>query len=227
MGDTQYEVIERLGDDLVVRIDPRTIDGHVGGQRPATKRIDDAARALLRPVPVVRGPVMRRLRRRHPFVIPGRRFPEPFPIEQVRRYAELEDYLTVEQPREESAWYRMLLEQLADWGYGTSNRMRFYSREEIDRFFDEYVDPLIESLRRDGFREELAEDFGKAMVDAHGKVHKSSSGNHRFVLCRILGVSPVPLRIIGVHQDWLDTVGVRDLGADLPAALQVVERRHR
>jgi hypothetical protein len=53
-----------------------------------------------------------------------------------------------------------------------------------------------------GYDVDRAPEAGEVIIDANGRLLKSSSRNHRFAIARIIGLSSIPLEIVGAHEDW-------------------------
>jgi hypothetical protein len=71
------------------------------------------------------------------------------------------------------------------------------------RFFRDRVFDLIDSMAVHGFSIGKGSHFGTALVGRDGTLHESGPGNHRFYVASLLGVSPFPIQVAGVDQDWL------------------------
>jgi hypothetical protein len=99
-------------------------------------------------------------------------------------------------------WYKNLSDALVARGFAYHKTIKFNSLEEIGLFLNSYARGLVDSLKSNGYDESRTSDVGTTFIDADGFIQKGDAGNHRFSAVRILGVSPVPVEILGVHRDW-------------------------
>ena len=99
------------------------------------------------------------------------------------------------------------------------------SEAEIMAFLKAYVGGLFDSMEREGYIIGRA-DTGTAVIGPEGEIVKAAAGSHRFAAARVLGVAPVPLRIMGVDAGWARSVGADQGGAALIAAVRQVGQAH-
>ncbi|MCG5548895.1 hypothetical protein [Halorhodospira halochloris] len=86
---------------------------------------------------------------------------------------------------------------------------------------------LIESMAKEGYREDLAPEHGTVLVGEDGQLYKTGGGSHRFYVARELGVKSVPVTVASVHEDWLRAQGVvpnRLALRELPEMLQSLKQ---
>lgn len=125
-------------------------------------------------------------------------------------------------------YYRLIVTVLKRKGMFVHKSHVLRSMEDVDAFFETYLKGLVESMRRAGYREELADQVPGGMIDRHGNVIKTSNGRHRFAVARlILPEEPFPLRLHHVHRKWAQRVTSSapfDV-ASLKRALQGIEAR--
>ena len=83
--------------------------------------------------------------------------------------------------------------------------MGFHSAEELARYYRERVDPLYESMRRDGF---LPPSLSNRIDPVHifigrdGEPIWGPGGNHRLALAKILDLERIPVRVHFRHRRW-------------------------
>jgi hypothetical protein len=196
-----------LGDALIVRIDPRTVDLQVTGKLPLVRRARARIEALPAPLPATLVDVaLRAVARTHPFVLTAADYPAAWPLDGTAKVARLVDLVAhLDDPRS-SRWWTDHCELL---GAGETLRLGgtlVTDRDGLGRHLDGYLLPLITSMSRDGYREDLGAEHGIVHVGADGSLHKANKGNHRFALARILGLTDVPVRIQCVHETWWGSV---------------------
>ncbi|MHA7874544.1 hypothetical protein [Roseivivax sp.] len=213
------------GDAAVLHVDTAKVCWHAGSRYVVSKgRLKRLERVF--PSRMVQ-PLRPWLKAREPFVIPARDFRTPRPIEEEQRVRLAADFVAKRGAPRETLWFAMLSDALARDGLARHKGIEMRSEAEILEFLEGYVGGIVQSLETEGFSRDVATYESSALVDAEGRVLKSSSGNHRFAIARALGLKRFPLRIVGVHEHWLAGLErePRDL-AGLIAALREVERAH-
>ena len=103
----------------------------------------------------------------------------------------------------------------------------FRSEAEIRAFLESYVGGLVDSMAKTGYDRSKAHDIGTGIIAADGSIIKSMAGTHRFSVARILGVSPVPLEIMGAHEDWMRAMKVNGNVDRLREAIREVEAQNQ
>lgn len=196
-----------LGAALIVRIDPRTVDLQVTGKLPLVRRARARIETLPAPLPTALIDVtLRAVARRHPFVLAAADYPAAWSLDETAKVARIVDLVAhLEDPRS-SRWWTDHCELL---GAGETIRLGgtlVTDRDGLGRHLDGYLLPLITSMSRDGYREDLGAEHGIVHVGADGTLHKANKGNHRFALARVLGLTGVPVQIQCVHETWWATV---------------------
>jgi len=169
------------------------------------------------------------LKKREPFITPPSHFNDAAPIVETPRYLKVSDFIQRGGPVEDTLWFRQLAAELESKGVAYHKLIEMKSVEDIHHFFDSYVIPLIESLRNDGFRPEKTGYESAAVIDAQGNLSKVGSGNHRFVIGKVLGLPLYPLRVLSVHADWYarKVMTKGDSWTALKDELSRVEASHR
>lgn len=232
-GLTRSAVQERLGDQLLVWIDPRAIEHYVWKNVSVLGRADGRLRRA--PTSWRRlGLALVRSLRGHTddpsFVVPHERYRSPVPIEQVAKYRKVADLVAHRDDYVRSAWYGDLVGQLERDGKAQHKLVTMRTLDEVRTFFEGYLLPLVDSMARTGYDPTLAPDLANGMVGADGALHKANKADHRFYVARILGVERVPMRVIAVHERWAQDHDLHVDGTDLDrlvAAVRAVERAHR
>jgi hypothetical protein len=199
----QAEVLRTLGDAGILWIDPGKLSLYSGPARLAVtahRRRRMERMGLPKPlVSAVRGV----LKRFEPYVIPGHCFDGIEPIDGIDKLRKVRDLIDHRADPENSGWSRELHQQLRDRGRAKHKGTRMRSSAEIVSFLRGYALGLIETMERDGYDMEKGAEIGTAQIDGEGRLIKSGSGTHRFCVARALGLESFPLRVVGVHEDWV------------------------
>lgn len=220
-------VDQELGTLLRVEVDPAQLAEAVDSELPLVKR----ARRRVRHAPDrVASAVLSAMGSAHPFALGDRAYPDTEPIEETWWYSDLADLVTRRDAPERSRWYRRQVERFGEQGPFDLKGSSIGTVADIDRHLECHLLPLIRSIERDGYRPDLADDTGAALVGSDGALHKAKGAKHRFAIARLLGVDRFPLRITCVHRQWLrervDTTMHRRAIAQIPVALREVEADH-
>lgn len=226
---TKRYVSKRLQDRLVLWINPRSISYRVGTKWPVTRPLQKRIKALPN-VPFLSKGLIRFLRVYHPFVIPARSYNETFPIESHDKYVKVKDLLVCRDDITSSDWYKSLAGEIEKHGVAKHKHIEMRTENDIKSFFADYALDLAESLATSGYCLDKGKDIGTVLVGPDGSLHKSASGNHRFHIARILGVSPVPVMVAGVHQAWYEPIAKTRKDSrlsELARSLAEVEQKHQ
>lgn len=211
---------------IVIWVDPRAITGWVGTSEPTSNRLKRALVRCGERVPAAAGAAALLHRVAYnatPFVTSARDFHAPTPVTEDPRYAHVRDFLQHRGPVTGTLWFEMLSRQIGRDGYAVHKSIVMRDRSDIESFLNHYVQPIAESLQRDGFDMSLGTDLGGAVIGPRGDIFKAEQGNHRFLIARELGVARFPLRILAVHRDWYErAVGARGVSA-LPQAIAALD----
>lgn len=227
------KVASRLADRLTVWIDPLKVDHYVGLGVVLTRRTDEVLRRA--PVHLRRMPILRKalgaLRPRDPpFIIATPRYRTPAPINGLDKYLLVKDLVDRGGAYQSSRWYADLRAKVERGDRAHHKHIEMRSPEEIHAFFNGYVLPLVETMRRDGYDMQLGAHLGQALIGPDGQLHKAKHGDHRFFVARLVGAERFPLQIVGVHEAWVQVAGLDPRLQDsdhLARAVREVERRHR
>ncbi|MCH2165114.1 MAG: hypothetical protein MK098_10745 [Marinovum sp.] len=223
---TQRDFRRQAGDATVIWIKPNNVLTHTGSKWPVSKaRLAKYERVL--PKAIVRA-LRPAAKKREPFLLPAAHFPASVPIKERALYLKIKDFVERAGDLEDTIWYQELADALAAKGTAAHKELVFRDQTKILEFFRGYVQPLIDSLRTDGFKPEATGFESSAIVDHEGRLSKSGSGNHRFAIAHVLDLDRFPLRIVAVHEAWYarEVAPHGDTLESLRDALRLVERRH-
>lgn len=217
-----------LGQDAVLPVDPRRIENEIGQRYRLYGRmlpLVERGRSLGRPgawADRIFGQIAYGL---EPFFLSPAQTASRAPVEDTSYYRLVADFARHRHRPQDSLWFAQLSAALRDTGTARHKGIRMDSEARIVRFLNGYVGGLFDSLEREGFVEGRA-DTGTAVIGPKGEILKAAAGCHRFAAARVLGVAPVPLRIMGVDAGWARATGADRGGAALVAAIAEVGRRH-
>lgn len=132
---------------------------------------------------------------------------------QSRPFAEREEFRLVSNLAESlpdyraSDWYAMAARQIARSGAFAHKSHVVRTTQELDALFSRELVPLLTSMAEHGYRHHEGADLPEAMIGRDGTLIKTSHGTHRFAAIKaVRGGGLFPLRIVGVHRDWLKAV---------------------
>ncbi len=220
------DFIKEAGDRAVIWVTPANVTRHFGTKWPVGKaRFKKLRRFLPRAVVNL---LRKRIKRAEPFTIPAEHFAGKPAVTETHRYRLLEDLAAHSDDLRASLWFRTFQADLAAKGVADYKGRKLHSEDEILEFLDSYVLGLIESIRATGFDASKTGYESSAVIDAEGRLMKTSSGNHRFCIATLLDLPLFPLMIVGAHEDWVrqhisGPVTVEKVLSQLPA----IERAHR
>jgi len=137
--------------------------------------------------------------RHNRYYIPARHYRKPIRIEKLDKYKKVKDYLECDH-YSQSKWYEDLIDELEKNGVAKHKRRLMRSQQEIELFFEQYINPMIDSLCSKGYRK--GESIGSVTIGEDGEIHKANAADHRFFIARILRIQPIPVKIRGVHHRY-------------------------
>ncbi|AHM04173.1 hypothetical protein roselon_01807 [Roseibacterium elongatum DSM 19469] len=163
--------------------------------RPVTAAVNRAARAS-------RG-----------MVVTGGRFVAT-PFEAGKTYRRMRDIWIHRADLATSATFRDIEDALARTGHYRHKRYEITEVSQIPALIEACYLDLLESMSREGYRADKRSAFGtgglgRAIVWHDGSLVHENGATHRLAAARIVGLRHgFPLRIVGVHEDWLRVNGV-------------------
>ncbi|SFR49119.1 hypothetical protein [Thiomicrospira sp. ALE5] len=145
-----------------------------------------------------------RIEKNVPFVFDRHTFAtEVVPVQDVLRYKLVKNLLDQKLQYHYSDWYELLEKQLQQKGYAKHKKIIMKTLDEINGFFDGYVTPLYLSLINEGFKVDSIHNVAKVYIGPAGQMLKGESGFHRFAIARESGLKSMPVRVEGVHSEYL------------------------
>ncbi|NBC27028.1 MAG: hypothetical protein GVY08_09215 [Bacteroidetes bacterium] len=222
---TKQQVYRELEDKTTLWIDPRQISYYAGTKWPVTKNTQMRIESLI-PVSRLSYPIVKRIRTHDPYIIPGRFYRELVPVEKMPRYFKVKNLIENREDLTSTVWYKKLVRDLETDGIARHKEIELYSEQEITEFFHSYVFDLVDSMAATGYSMKKGADIGSALVGSDGRLHKAGSGNHRFIVARIVGTSSFPVRIAGIHRELYKKSDQNNGRDKIAGILEEVERNH-
>jgi hypothetical protein len=222
----EWQVRSRIGSyGLIVEADPSKIAGRIiDWRRRKTWK-------TLNSLPVLPGfaksGINRGLREMRRFDLTKDGYYDFVSIESGNTYRKLKDVLDHSDTPEASETYQHILREFR--ARGTYRHKKFVVGTEADvaKLVRACYSDLLSSMAKDGYVSEKTSTYatggtGLAMIWKDGKLWHEDGATHRLSTARLVGVQRgFPLRIVGVHRDFLRAQGIRgtpDLSR-LPEAL--------
>lgn len=198
----QETVLGMLGEKAILKVDPRHIGKYYGSKHQATgnlRRIYGRLRSA-RLKGLIREKIADRL---ESYIIRERNFNPGILIEEMPKYQLVSDFLkNIETPRE-SLWYQNFLHQINSLGIAKHKKHEMRSPDEILHFLDQYNHTVVQTMKSQGFCDSYTGFEATGIIDSQGCIGKTGSGNHRFMIARVLGIKDFPLKIAGIHESWI------------------------
>lgn len=219
-----------LKDDLVLWVNPTKIHFQVTTTRPGIVGMKEKFSRLNPNFPFKRTIKRQALRINNAlesFVIDARKYQEAKPLSSQKKFKRIGDLVDNRRTYKNSHWYDELVTALQQNGFARHKKIIMHSEQEIENFIQSYALNLIDGLERDGYDLNKGGKLGRALIGEDGSIHKSSSGSHRFYAANKLGVTPIPLIISGVHEDWYRRhIGSRYNIQNLRSELEKIQQNH-
>ena len=193
--------LKKFGSHAIVNVDPRHVEYYSGTKFPTTK---DLRLKLRRAPSVIHFAVARLiLDNIEEYVVPEKYFVQGKPLEDINKYKKVSDFILNMESPEKSIWFSILMNKLESCGIAIHKNYRMRSREEILKFLNSYRDNVVKSIMRKGFLETYTGWESTGIIDASGCIRKTASGDHRFFIARESRVTSFPLKVVGIHEDWV------------------------
>lgn len=197
---TQKNFVKIADERAVIWISPSKVVFHSGSKWPVTRNRIARANAVMPSALVdVARPMLRKF---EPFLTPRDLFTVARRIDETETYGLVHDFINRTGTINDTVWFEKLSMQLDSTGVAHHKAIEMRSATEITTFLQTYVQTMVDDLAANGFDPSHTGFESTALVDADGNLCKSGSGNHRFSICKVLGTSRFPLKIVGMHEDF-------------------------
>jgi hypothetical protein len=232
MGSVTARAVEnRLGQALVVRVNPSRIEGYIPNRYPTGAVLEEALRFL-----PLSGPVRAKLRRRikdaQSFAITGSQFGEVFDLMKDSEAGKrMTDLMENRSDYKNSDWYRELVDALHSGHVARHKATTMNSIQEIQDFFTGELLQLLDSMESNGYDDDIPNDLGTAFIGPEGVLLKSTGARHRFAAAKLLSVSDFPLMVRGADKDFLrreiGSLSLSNLENRLPGLVRKIEKLYQ
>lgn len=216
-------VKRKLADNLVVQVNPAKIKWYVSLKDPYRKELSRKLKKIL-PAFLVK-PLMAMVANIESFALSKKFYGQPLKIDETDRYVKVADLVRNRDDYKNTIWYRSLVTELNKNGFAKHKKIKMNSLDEIDQFMTSYALGLVESMYEKGYVIENEMDLPSVRIGANGELHKSSNSNHRFAVARELELPSIPVRVVGVHEDWIISEKITNLES-LKCRIEQVAQRY-
>lgn len=76
------------------------------------------------------------------------------------------------------------------------------SRKDFLRLYNNKRENLFQSMKSNGFNEELSDVCCRVHISRDGELILASGGRHRLFFAKILEIKEIPVRVLWRHQQW-------------------------
>lgn len=197
-------VYEKLGDDLIVWINPRNIKYYIGKNVPYI----DLPNKLFKNFEKLSKKTSAILTAYTSFAVSKKYYGNKIALERQPKYQVLKNLINCRHDYQKSIWYQDFSLKLNSKGIVKHKKIVITNTHELKNFFENYVLDLVDSMEKHGYILNKSSQIGYVMIGQDGEIHKSNAGDHRFMIARILGVSKIPLYVKGIHEEFLDKKGI-------------------
>lgn len=219
-------------DGLLMDIDPMQVRGrYVNLRQRSNWYILDSARFIPRPAISALNRLMHRLRR-FDLIDAG---VELRPLEQANSFQLMQDVWAHRDALDQCETYLRIADELKRRGGFKHKKLQISQDSEIIPLIRSCYLDLLQSLDAEGYLPDKKSKFatgglGRAIVWKDGSLWHEDGATHRLMAANTVGLHKgFPLRIVGVHGDWLADQGIyrwSDLPR-LPEALTQLDAVHQ
>lgn len=191
---------------LTIWVDPRHVDHYVGKNIPTWAWAESLTGPLARRLPpghLLRTAVQWLVQESVPYVIPGDLYATPTAVVDLPKYKAMADLVGHRADYTRSLWYQNMATVIEGGGVAQHKHRAMQTISELNAFFEDYLLVLIDTMKDTGYAYRSSDDVGYVTVGAGGELHKANAGEHRFLAAKILGTARIPVRVSGVHEQWV------------------------
>jgi len=134
--------------------------------------------------------------------IKANRFGKVRPISKNEKFNRILNLIENKNNYEQSKWFQLAEIELSLKKEIIHKAFVIKNIDQLNSLFKDYLIPLIDSMEI-GYRAELSKDLGTAIINSDGIILKGPGATHRFYIAKILGLDNFPLKVVGVHVDWI------------------------
>lgn len=221
----QHTIVKHYQEKVTIWVNPRHINGYVGAniKKFANSKIDLLSSLENKLWPS--GNIFDRFSpfKIYSFSIKDSHYSEPVPVESLKKYKKIEDFIRHKEDYRQSIWYKEMSKKLDQYGQVNHKNHIFKSQQELDSFFENYILGMVESLQSNGYDKNIDQDYPRVMIGKNGEIHKSNAGDHRFFMSKILGVSQMPFTVKGVHESFFEMHDIPNNKKGLEALFKAIK----
>jgi hypothetical protein len=195
---TRRYVNKKIGDKLVIWINPEKIEYYIGKNVPFI----DYTNTKLKKFDKLRLFVQKKITALSPFIIPDKYYTVPKRLDNLDKYLIVKDIIDNGKSWRNSIWYKSFFHELNTNGEVNHKNITIKSEDELDHFFEYYVCDLIDSMSSKGYDIQKNSQIGNIMIGKNGELHKSNAGDHRFFVAKLTNTSSMPFKVKGIHKEW-------------------------
>jgi hypothetical protein len=217
----RFRVLDLLGDDAVIWIDPAKVR-HFAPRQTVTKicrianLIGRDIEALDRLAPYLPDRLFF-----GSYVLKDEDFHAVRPIEKMKHYILVDDLIKSLPDFKRSKWYQSHLANLASKDATKHKEQRLAREEDVSAFFEKSIIPMMAEIKQSGYDAKKYRIEGRCFIGPNGEIYKGLAARHRFAMALLLGVRSFPLKVHGVHEKWFAAnVGDRMDAEKLKAAIR-------
>lgn len=229
MRRTRKYVTAKLGSELVLWINPKSVIYRAKGKYPVTWPIYRGLELLFRPVKSLRHLPKVLPDRFEPFVIPKSFYSNPTPLSSLPKHQKVKNFIQHYKNPQKTIWYKSLVNDLQEKGFAKHKSIVMHSQKDIMNFLKNYALTLATSLQNNGYQSKRNE-IGNAYIGPIGEIHKSNGAEHRFYMAQQIGLNSIPVKINGVHEQWVTAqkLDKKDFNlADLAQAIRRIGNKYQ
>ena len=118
-------------------------------------------------------------------------------------YKKIEDLKNNFDDYKNSNWYKSIYGDIENKGFYKHKDKILNNKYDIERFFENNIYFLINSLKEKGFRtnESNKDDIPKVLIGRNGQIIKSGNGCHRLAIIKIYKIKcKYPIKIVAIHK---------------------------
>ena len=197
----QKSFLDNFSSQTIIEVRPDEINDISGVEYHTTREIRDNLKRVL-PQAIYAGVVKIFLNNIENYIIPKDKFHYGRGIKDTKRYQKIADFIENINYLDKTTWFEILMHALEKNGVAKHKKITMHSRQDILSFLMQYR-KIVESIDSKGFCERYTGFESSGIIDADGNIIKNLHGNHRFCIAKVLKLEEFPLKIIGVHEDWV------------------------
>ena len=126
-------------------------------------------------------------------------------------------------------WHNLIKHEIDKKGNYRYKNLFLKNDKDIEYFFEEYIEAIIESLKFNGFilNNLNSEDVPKALIGRNGDLIKTGNGCHRLAIIQEFEIdTDYPIQIVGIHKK-LEINGVKAYLIDQQEINKYISKKYK